>query len=230
MKEVSFMTIYKYIQSKIEELEGRKYSHSDFAKHQEEYDFCHELKKMDKDITLQDFCDAMEFFHYCPATFTPDHTCNMTEYFQGCCHMCWREYLQKRLQPFQNLTFYKVLHNSEETNKKIDKIRSAEYLEWIYSFFSNPNTKVMSSEVLAYSDNKVDEENSSLLHLFNLYIEDLAEENDECQNLADNSEYEATKYLFKIKDKCFAITVVVGQGSIIYVEEIENTEHGILVL
>ena len=144
--------------------------------------------------------------------------------------MCWREYLQKRLQPFQNLNFYKVLHNSEETNKKIDKIRSAEYLEWIYSFFSNPDTKVMSSEVLAYSDNKVDEENSSLLHLFNLYIEDLAEENDECQNLADNSEYEATKYLFKIKDKCFAITVVVGQGSIVYVEEIENTEHGILAL
>ena len=223
------MTVYKYIQSRISDFEEKKYSFSDLAQHKEDTEFYNQLKEMDENTTVEQFCSAMEMFNHCPTTFYPDYTCLEDDYYQGCCESCWYEFLKKRLKPFRQLEFYQLLH-SKNAEAEIKTIRSKEYLDWIYHFFDNPENHAISSETLLYSDNKTDSENASLLHVFNLYVEDLTAENNKCKNLSDGKDYEVSKYQFKIRDKFFEISLFVGQGSIIYITLLDEEPDFVIEL
>lgn len=218
------MKITRFIKITIENLEAKKFSLTEQEKYNSKVMVYNILKGFGNDITIEKFCETMVENKLCPNEIQSSFKC------KDCtkeCKICWQKYLEKRLEPFQNLSIYSVLHNNEDTKKNIEIVKSKDYIEWLYEYLKE--NKNLNSENILYEENKKNAEYGGLLFLFLLYINDLIDETD-LENLADYNEYEAEKYNLKIKDKYYELCVITGQGSILFISELSDLPNNFLDL
>jgi hypothetical protein len=218
------MTLTRFIRNIIKILEEEKFSLTEqelFIKKNKLYTT---LKNFDKNVTIDAFSEKMIANSFCPNTLQPSFPC------KGCekkCKVCWSDFLEKKLKPFQHLTIHSVLHKNPEVENNIKIVKSKDYINWLYEYINK--NKYLDSEKILYDENEKNAEYGKLLFLFLLYINDLIDETD-LENLADYNEYESEKYNLKIKDKYYELCVVIGQGSIMFINELPHKPNDFLDL
>ena len=175
------------------------------------------MKLLDEKTTVENLADIMQKAEVCPNIFSQSHQCKKDEL--ACdCKTCWCEYIKRQLQPFPRLSFHEIVYHDSE---KIEKVKSDEYKNWIYEYLSK--NEYLSSENIAYFGSKEDNDYADLLHLFVMYIADLTDETD-FENLANPEEFEAERYIFRIKDMTLEVCVIVGQGSVIVINKVDHQD------
>lgn len=116
----------------------------------------------------------------------------------------------------------------EEMERKEAIVKSEEYINWLCDFINIH--KYFSDETWLYKREEISEEdysNVELISTFFYYIGELADK----QFILEESEdgYDTT-YYFKVKNKFYEITTIVGQGAITSIKEIEYSSEHLYIL
>lgn len=124
-----------------------------------------------------------------------------------------------KLEPEEAARISEIFSNYfQEHSQKLDKVSSKEYQVWLYDYFLNK--KVLSDESFLYEEDSINRENSMLLSYLYEYIGTLGK-----SAYYDEEGWE--HFIFRIKDKCFDICTICGQGAITYVEECKENINAI---
>lgn len=210
------MKLSRFIKRTKEIIQERKFTVKENEEYERNLNLYNTLIEFDNKTTVEEFCNSMIKNRICPSEFSQSFICNKKE---CSCEVCWAEYMEKRLRPFQQLEFYKALHCDEKSQRNVEVVQSQEYIDWLYEYLKE--NKKINSENLLYDEDKVNSEYAKLLFIFLQYINDLVDETD-LENLANHNEYESERYLIKIRDKYYDLCVIFGQGSIMFINELEE--------
>lgn len=96
--------------------------------------------------------------------------------------------------------------------KRRQKVSSKEYIDWIYEYVSANKHADDEGALYVYKD--IDAENGKILSAFLDFIKEVAKQQRVLVISDDECEFENEKVTIKIKDKCFEIFKMYGQGSL----------------
>lgn len=135
--------------------------------------------------------------------------CNIPWYIREVPTAKEKESAQKFLEDF--------LSEMEEDRRKVS---SEEYISWVYDFVSV--NKAADDESAFYTYKGIDAENGQLLSAFFSYVRDLAEERGIPVVLHEEFDFPEAQVTIKIKDKCFDVVLITGQGAITTISLLED--------
>ena len=197
------MKMSKFLNNSCAILKNKKFSITERDSFERNCDFYELFLKTDENISVDDLCKSLECHGYCPSDLSEEHDCVSDKYAKEKCICCWKDFLNKQLRPFKQLTLYSALYKDKA--EFVELVKSDEYREWIYNYFVNGGTYIDSESIL-YSNNEMDKKMGKYLSIFMMYVSDLIEETD-LLNLANHDEYESESYNFKIKDDALSIAL-----------------------
>lgn len=211
------MKLYKFLRKECDKISEKKFS----VKDEKEFNINIHLYKVllelsaDKNIDVNKVCDIMTAFNFHPSLLSQDHSCKRPSID---CLTCWKNYIEPRIQPFIQTKIHKQIYG-KKAEREIEMVSSQEYKDWIYDYIEREG--YIDSESLLYSKTDKDKEYGKMLGVFLMYINDLVAESD-CENIATGEDFEAEKYIFKLKDNYYDIVLLIGQGSCISINKIDQ--------
>lgn len=103
--------------------------------------------------------------------------------------------------------------------KSQNKVRSSEYIEWLYGYLCTHKS------YSSYSLDSLDEndyENANILDYFFSYLREIAKSQNVCLVQDHNIPFSNEMMNVKIKDKYFEFYLILGQGSLLEISTVQK--------
>ncbi len=113
---------------------------------------------------------------------------------------------------------------TNEQREQEDKIHSKEYLNWLINFTDKDKYNSFDDDCTLYDNTllEADKINVELISKFSYYIESLANKQRVTNCPDEDNCFEVSNFYFRIGYQYYHISTMVGQGSVTFIEKLEE--------